>query len=179
MATREINLITSKRAASNEEVRLRRIVYFSTTAVLIIFMLVLVGFYGFSIYTASQLTRTEQEIVQTRSQIASLSNAEVLYRLLKQKLTGLQKISATRFNYIALFEFFKSLAAEGILIESVEIEDTSAVTITVNTPNSAALEHYVQALLKEASTRFSQVELVSVEYEKDANYAISLNISPL
>lgn len=178
--TREINLISQRPILSPQEQKLEALVKMWLPLVCGIYALVLGGVLLISLYFTFRINRTEAKISQERTRIAGLEKNEGLYLSLKQRVRALTQIMDGHYPYTSLIEFFDQQEADSAkktIVKSLKIDEAGAVSINLFIANTEELDWFINQLLQAAQTRFARVELVSIGYQTDGTFDISLEIS--
>lgn len=164
MPNREINLFRKHEVFTADELKLKSFTKRVLPLILGFYILLLALSLFASVAVNQQLASADSAIVKERAAIAELKGNEGTYLLLKQKASVLGKILDSRFAYAEKIEFFKSLEITGAAVESLEVDETGKLVVSLKVLDSNHLERLVTMLVKEAEKRFTKVEVEGVSY---------------
>lgn len=176
MVSREINLLSEKRATSTTVLAIRRILSVWTPLILGSYLFILATTLITSLYFKSRFSSLEKQVNVERNRIQALENSEGTYLLLKQKAGVLKRILDSRFPYSDLFAYFQNLKSFQGTLKSLHLDSSGNLTVNFSVPDSTSMEVLFNGLLSDSS-RFSQIELESVVLKPTGGYDLSLAIT--
>ncbi|RJR15193.1 hypothetical protein C4579_02695, partial [Candidatus Microgenomates bacterium] len=121
MTGREINLIFSKRELTSQEQVLQKINRVWVPVVLGIFLLFVSSTFVYALILNSQINAIDEGITIEKTAIAAKEQDEGLYLLIKQKISMLQRVIASRYPYHDLATFFLSQQTDNVRISSLKL----------------------------------------------------------
>lgn len=179
MASREINLILDKRKLSPQELKLRAQINRYMPVILIIYVILLVGVVGISLYVKSRISNLNKTIASEQEAIKLLSANESSYMLLKQKSAAIKNILNGRYPYMAVYAYFRNLETKGGEINSIQIKETGELNLNINLQGTVELDEYISSLLAEAQKHFRRIELGGISIQPSGNIVVSLLVDTL
>lgn len=177
MASKEINLFTKKIHFSPQEEKIQGMIQVITPVILIVFVVVLVAVLGGSIYIRASDARMNNQMESAKTQISQLEKNEGLYLLLKQKASAITQIINSRFPYLEVFSYLKSIERDNNVIQSITIEESGKVSLIMKIINTDTLDSFVTEILSQANERYNRIEILGLEYNPEGNYVLSLEVS--
>ncbi len=177
MASREINLLIKPEdyLSAVQKQQLKQVKIW-VPAGLFIFLLILLGVVVTNFIVNNKDRDLNNQIATTSRAIENLTQNEGIYMILKQKVSTINKIINTRYDYLAVFDFFKTLELDNGQITQMTLARDGKTLLSFTLNDSEAMDRVVNTIINQAEYRFQSVQLISVGLGKNGGYVMELDI---
>lgn len=169
----DINLLPPQDVAKKEEALLRSKAIFGIVAVTILFAVVIGGtfFYeGYLVVQRNSLAARKEAATVTLTQLGQLASELIT---LHQKLSGINTVEASRFNFPASFKYVQGLYPAGVKVTKVTVNSDGKVAFAGESQSSGAVATLVSNLSSDQTLK--QVKLASLTMNDDGGFSFSIN----
>ncbi len=172
----DINLLGKQRA--HLIIAAKRIYYIQiiSFSVLIIYLFVVISLFSLTTLLNFKIKQVEQKIAHETNTIKELSDTEVRYYLLKNKVKGINSVYDQLRNQHELIQsFFENLPA-GISISGFLINETGEITFNSMASRSDILEEFIIKLEGKnigSNIIITQARISNISLNPDGNYNFS------
>jgi hypothetical protein len=164
-----INFATTPEKSDERWKKAERIGIAATTAILVIYLVVVVGVIGWGLYWSQRQTKVSDQYTQLSAQVAGLSEQEVLVRKLANRLGAIKTFLDTRADVTGNIN---NATGAGITVTEWVADDTGAVTTTVRAQDVAS----VKAFVDDMTHKYASVQLVSMGWTPLGNWAGTVSL---
>lgn len=174
---KEINLLQEQLQESERTILLKKYLGILSPIVLVVFSVLVIGVFVFSIMQSVKAKEMETKIKNTESNIQSLSESESYLRGIKIKLTSVNKIIKEQIDYAKIVSEIQETTPPDINFTNLSLTGDKLVEISYKAPNSDVLKNLVNGILDETSggRYFENVKLKNLVYSRDGYYLLTLN----
>jgi len=141
----------------------------ATTIVLVVYIVSLAGFLGWTWFSSGQQVKVSSELADLRKQVSTKSEAEVVVRNVD---TRSKEVLAFLKSRSKMAEVGKSFLAEEVKVEKWDYQLGGENRVKVGAENTDVLQGYVAGLVE----KYDRVWMDSVEWSEEFGWVATINV---
>lgn len=175
--TKEINLLQIYLQESESERKVKKLIKILSPIVLLVFVLIVIGVYSFSVIQSAQANSLNSKISNVLNTIQSQSQTESYYQGIKLKLNLVKEIFSDQIDYAEVTEQLQKISPPDITFSNLTISSDKKIDVTYKAQNSDIVKELINSLLDPnmGGKYYDQIMLKSLVYNREGWYIIALS----
>ena len=172
----EIDFLAAAKKKGPSKAEASRWLKLGSISLLALYCLLVGAVFFYSVYLRAETKKVGEQIADKRETIESFKKVETLQTILKERLSGLNKLfSLPKTDYPQLLTYFEQEPPEGIILEEINFGADQEISISGLAVNSLVWSSFLENLNDPGQTSlFSQISLSSVSRQDDGAYNFNL-----
>lgn len=173
---KEINLLVEQFEETEAEKKLKRTLNIISPIVLLIFGVIVIGVFTFSLIQSAQASDLNKKIINAQNSIQQHSEAESFLRGSKIKLSAVEKVFQQQVDYSKVIANLQEITPQELTLTNLSLGGDKSVEVSYRAANSDLITTLLNNLLdpQTGGKYFHQVKLKNLVFSKEGNFLISL-----
>lgn len=180
MAKISINLLPPEITAS--EIRKTRFLQVQFIGIIVILTMIFLTSLTIAlrILQSHNISLIQAKVALAEQQVSDLKGTQVSLYLLKDRLASIDQFFGVSSKQTSMYQLLDKLIPQGVMVNSVTIDNNGGAVMSLLAPNSASLDSIVSNLTSKDTNegRITQVSIDSLTRGQDGYYRISFKINP-